>query len=126
MLTIRQLSNTNICLTSNWTTNALIKQNIFCQELHITRMNVLCSFNLILLLKPILVINFSSNSNLILTYYVIAKSTAVGFVRLGFARLYVFIKLFQNRYNNVVFNADLHVLYNIDIEIFTICLQKIV
>lgn len=87
-------------------------------------MNVLCSFNFILSLKPILVINFSSiSSHLILTYYVIAKSTAVGFVRLGFARLYVFIKLFQNRYNNVVFNADLHVSYNIDVQIFAICLQ---
>lgn len=86
-------------------------------------MNVLCSFNIILSLKPILVINFSSNTHLILTYYVIAKSTAVGFVRLGFARLYVFIKLFQNRYDNVVFNADLHVLYNIDVQIFAICLQ---
>lgn len=69
------------------------------------------------------VINFSSNTHLILTYYVISKSTFIGFVRLGFARLNVFIKLFQNRYTNVVFNADLHVLYNIDVQIFAICLQ---
>lgn len=87
-------------------------------------MNVLCFFNLILSLKPtILVINFSSILHLILTYYVIAKSTAVGFVRLSFARLYVVIKLFQNRHNNVVFHADLNVLYNMDVQIFAICLQ---